>query len=184
MHTIDLILLGIVIASNNLSFALGFGALGTSQYHLRTVTIFTLVEFTVPLVGLLLGHFVSSFIDDYANIAGSLILIGLGIYIVYTNVKTDKQSTESIRYITSKRGLFVIALGLSVDNLIVGFSLGLGDVNPIALASFIAFFSMVFTFIGLKTGKYLKITFGNYVQVLAGIILIALGIINYSGFPI
>lgn len=184
MHTIDLILLGIVIASNNLSFALGFGALGTSPYHLRIVAIFTVVEFTVPLVGLLLGHFVSSFIDEYAQITGSLILIALGIYIVYSAFAKKKQSDESIRIITSRRGLLAIALGLSIDNLIVGFSLGLGEVNPIVLASYIATFSMVFTFAGLKAGKYLKITLGNYVQVFAGIILMVLGVFNYFGSPI
>jgi manganese efflux pump family protein len=181
MHTLDLILIGIVIASNNLSFAFGLGALGTSQYHLRIVLIFTFVEFTIPLVGLLIGHFVSSFLDDYADITGSLILIGLGIYIVCSTFKCKKQKKQSIEYITSIKGLVLIALGLSMDNLLVGFSLGLGDVNPLELALFIAFFSMVFTFIGLKTGKYIKSALGKYVQVFAGIILIILGVINYFG---
>lgn len=182
MQTIDLILLGIVIASNNLSFAFGLGALGTRRYHLRIVLIFTLVEFTIPLVGLLIGHYLSTIIDKYASISGSLILIGLGIYTIYTSFKSKKQKEESIAYITSIRGLFIIALGLSLDNLLVGFSLGLKDVNPLQLASFIAFFSMAFTFIGLKTGKYVKVTFGKYVQVFAGILLIFLGVINYFGF--
>lgn len=183
MNTIDLILLGIVIASNNLSFAIGLGALGTNQYHLRIVLIFTLVEFTIPLVGLFVGQFVSSFIDDYGTIIGSLILIGLGIFTIYSTFKSKKQKEDSIEYIISIKGLSLIALGLSMDNLLVGFSLGLGEVKPLELALFIAFFSMVFTFIGLKTGKYIKIALGKYVQVFAGIILIILGVINYIGLP-
>ncbi|WP_372920351.1 manganese efflux pump MntP family protein [Salegentibacter sp.] len=183
MQTIDLILLGIVIASNNLSFAFGLGALGTSKHHLRIVLIFTLVEFTIPLVGLFIGHFLSSYIDKYASALGSLILIGLGIYTIYSTFKKKKEKEKSIEKITSIKGLFLIALGLSMDNLLVGFSLGLGEVNPLELALFIAFFSMAFTFIGLKTGKYIKITLGKYVQVFAGIILIFLGVINYFGLP-
>lgn len=93
MTTIDLILLGIVIASNNLSFAIGMGALGTAQFHLRIVLIFTLTEFTVPLIGLFLGQFVRSFISDYADIVGSLILVGLGIL----------QSTPPLRVRRKKR---------------------------------------------------------------------------------
>lgn len=183
MNTVDLILLGIVIASNNLSFAIGMGALGTAKYHLRIVLIFTLMEFTVPLIGLLLGQFVSSFISDYADIIGSLILVGLGIYTIYSTFKSKKEKEESIEKISSIKGLLFIALGLSLDNLLVGFSLGLGEVNPLRLALFIGFFSMVFTFIGLKTGKYLKAAFGKFVQVFAGLVLILLGVMNYFEWP-
>ena len=184
MQAIDLILLGIVIASNNLSFAFGLGALNTSQYHLRIVFIFTLVEFTLPLIGLFIGRFLSSFIESYANIVGSLTLIGLGIYTIYTSFKNEKQKDESVKHVTSIKGLLLIALGLSMDNLLVDFSLGLGNVNPLKLALFIAFFSMVFTFAGLKTGKYIKIALGKYVQIFAGIVLISLGLINYFGLPV
>lgn len=183
MPTIDLILLAIAIASNNLAFAFGLGALGTSRYHLRIVLIFTLTEFTIPLVGLFIGQFLSSFIDKYATITGSLILIGLGIYTIYSTFKSKEQKEGSIEYVASIKGLLLVALGLSTDNLLVGFSLGLGGVNPLKLALFIAFFSMVFTFIGLKTGKYIKINLGKYVQAFAGIVLIVLGIINYFGLP-
>lgn len=65
----------------------------------------------------------------------------------------------------------------------MGFSLGLREVNPFRLALFIGFFSMVFTFIGLKMGKYLKATFGKFVQILAGILLILLGMMNYFEWP-
>ncbi|WP_029034462.1 manganese efflux pump MntP family protein [Salinimicrobium terrae] len=183
MTTVDLILLGIVIASNNLAFAFGLGALGTSKYHLRILVIFTLTEFTIPLVGLLIGRLISSLIADHASIVGSLILVGLGIYTIFSSLKDRNKKDTSIEYITSIKGLVLIALGLSVDNLLVGFSLGLREVNPLRLALFIAFCSMVFTFAGLKGGKYIKNNVGKYVQVFAGIILIVLGALNYFGFP-
>jgi manganese efflux pump family protein len=182
MDILDMILLGIVIASNNLAFSFSLGALGTTAYHLRIVLVFTIVEFTIPLIGLFIGRYISSFIENYTDLIGSIILIGLGFYTIFTSYKTKKETTESLEYITSVKGLLLIALGLSTDNLLVGFSLGLGDVNPLKLAFFIAFFSMVFTFVGLKTGKFIKSTFGKYVQIFAGVLLIILGIINYLGF--
>ena len=181
MDIIDLVILGVVIALNNLSFALGFGSIGSKKYHLRIVLVFTIVEFTIPLIGLLIGSYISQFIDEYAKMIGSLILVGLGIYTIYSAFKSKKDNEEVMEYITSIKGLFLIALGLSLDNLLVGFSLGLSKVNPFMLASMIAFFSMLFTFIGLKTGRFLKITFGNYVQVASGVFLIGLGIVNYLG---
>lgn len=183
MNTLDLILLGIVIASNNLSFSFSLGALGTNKYHWRIILIFTLVEFTIPLVGMFIGRFLSSYMEEYANIIGSLILVGLGIYTVFIAFRSEKQKEKSLERITSIKGLLLIALGLSLDNLLVGFSLGLGDIKPLELALFIAFFSMLFTFVGLKTGKYVQNTFGKYVQVFAGIVLILLGVFNYLGLP-
>ncbi|MBZ9627659.1 manganese efflux pump MntP family protein [Psychroflexus sp. CAK57W] len=184
MDTINLILLGIVIASNNLSFAFGLGALDISKYHLRIVLIFTLVEFTIPLVGLFMGQYVSLFIENYADFIGSLILVGLGVYVIFSFSKTKKEIENTLEYIISIKGLILIALGLSLDNLLVGFSLGLGEVNPLKLAGFIGFFSGLFSFIGLKTGKFIKNKSGNYIQVFAGIVLILLGVINYFGMPL
>lgn len=181
MNIIDLILLGVIIASNNMSFALGLGALGTSRYHIRILTVFTITEFTIPLVGLLIGKLLSSVIADYASIIGNLILISLGIYTVFTALREKKR--ESVDYLTSFKGLILIALGLSTDNLLVGFSLGLRDVSPFKLAFFIAFCSMTFTFIGLKSGKYIRKNLSKYIEALAGILLIILGIFNYFGLP-
>jgi len=64
MDIIDLVILGVVIALNNLSFALGFGSIGSKKYHLRIVLVFTIVEFTIPLIGLLIGSYISQFIDE------------------------------------------------------------------------------------------------------------------------
>ncbi|MFO7745412.1 MAG: manganese efflux pump [Psychroflexus sp.] len=183
MDTIELILLAIVIASNNLSFSFGLGALNTKTYHLRIVFIFTIVEFTIPLVGLFIGQLVSSFIETYSVIAGGLILVAFGVYTIISAFRTKKERQESLEFITSIKGLFLIALGLSLDNLLVGFSLGLGGIHPLKLAIFIAFFSGLFSFIGLKTGKYVKDIFGKYVQIFAGAVLIALAFINFLGLP-
>jgi putative Mn2+ efflux pump MntP len=57
MDTLEFLLLGIVIALNNLAFSFSMGALGTRRYHLRIVLVFALVEFTVPLAGLFVGRF-------------------------------------------------------------------------------------------------------------------------------
>lgn len=176
MALLDLIILGIVIASNNLSFSFGLGALGADKHHLRIVLIFTLVEFTIPLIGLLIGSYLSSIINEYAEIVGSLILIGLGIYTIYSSFEKEEAKQEIVEKIESIKGLLLIALGLSLDNLLVGFSLGLHKVNPIKLASFIAFFSMTFTYLGLKTGKWIKSNYGKYVQVFAGLLLVIIGL--------
>lgn len=179
MNYLDLTILGIVIASNNFSFSLGLGALGVNKYHWRIVLVFTVVEFIVPLLGLILGRFISSLIGDYASTFGSLILTLLGLYTLISAFKAKDVSEKVKMKIVSVKGITLVALGLSLDNLIVGFGLGLGEVHPLALSLMIAAFSFLFTLIGLKIGKYLKKHWSNYVEVFAGILLILLGIMNY-----
>jgi putative Mn2+ efflux pump MntP len=47
----------------------------------------------------------------------------------------------------------VLAVGLGLDNLVVGFSLGIpGAARPLTLAATIAAFAMVFTLAGMRLG--------------------------------
>jgi putative Mn2+ efflux pump MntP len=107
------------------------------------------------------------------------VLIGFGLFTVFSAFRGHKRREASVDILASVKGLFIIALGLSLDNLFVGFSLGLGEVNPLLLAGYIAICSAVFTYAGLKLGRYIKYSFGKYVEVFAGLVLIVLGLINF-----
>ncbi len=74
-----------------------------------------------------------------------------------------------------------MSAGLSVDNLIVGFSLGLGDVEPLILAGTIAGFSMTFAWIGLKLGHLAKDNHRRSAVAATGILLIGLAIATATG---
>ncbi len=68
----------------------------------------------------------------------------------------------------------MLAGGLSIDNLIVGFSLGLGSIEPLALASTIALFSVAFTWIGLEMGARAQKSYERFAKIAAGLLLLAL----------
>ncbi len=176
MEVWKLILLGVVIGSNNLAVAFGLGALNIRAYWWRVVLIFGLFEFFIPLVGISIGRKFSSYIADYASIVGGTLLVLFGLFLIYKTLRTStNQEQRLINRIKSWTGIISLSAGLSLDNLIVGFSIGLQDVHPLTVATVIAFSSILFTLIGLNFGKYLKARFRTWTDIGTAALLLLLG---------
>jgi manganese efflux pump family protein len=181
MTFLQLVILGTVIGFNNLAVAMALGSLGQDAKKLRIVSVFTFFEFLVPLLGLWLGKASSGVIGSKVWWISSLLLVLLGIWTIIFAYRQESRDSHLLRRMTSFWGLVLLAMGLSIDNLIVGFSLGLGDVTPLVLATVIALFSAVFTWIGIDLGRKLKRIWENRATVLAGAFLVALGVADALG---
>ncbi|MFW6359417.1 MAG: manganese efflux pump, partial [Chroococcales cyanobacterium] len=141
MNLTKLLILGVVIGSNNLAAALALGVLGQAKQRWRVVFVFGLFEFFIPLVGIWLGKQLSNWIASNLEWLGSLLLLGLGLWSIYTGMRHRSAGEELAEKATTWTGLFLLATGLSLDNLIVGFSLGLRNINALVVATTIALFS-------------------------------------------
>lgn len=171
-----LIVLGIIIGSNNLAVAFGIGALKVRSYWLRIILVFGFFEFVIPLVGIFIGKQFHDFISNYAHYVGGSILFMLGVYILLKNLIETKKTNDLTDKIMSWTGLLSLALGLSFDNLIVGFSLGLKEVNPLKIASVISICSMLFAYIGLRVGSYLSSIHQQKTEIASSVLLILLAL--------
>ncbi|MEX1003669.1 MAG: manganese efflux pump [Crocinitomicaceae bacterium] len=176
-----LLFAGLVIGSNNFAAAVAIGALGGKKYWLKIISVFGIFEFIVPLIGVWLGEQLSGYIGSLANILSALILAGLAAVSFYSAAQPPKIDQKILARITSIRGLILLELGLSLDNLIAGFGLGIGEseLPPLLLAAIIAFFSVTYTFIGLTIGHKLAKNkkWQNYAQFGAGILLLILAVL-------
>ena len=76
-----------------------------------------------------------------------------------------------------------MAAGLTFDNLVVGFALGLSEVEPLLLASTIALFAVAFTLVGLEIGRRGRRSHEAAAQTASGILLIALAVAVALGWP-
>lgn len=180
MDVWKLVLLGIVIGSNNLAVAFGLGALNIRSYWWRIIVVFGLFEFFIPLVGVFIGRQFSSLIADYASIVGGTLLVLFGLFIFYKTLRSSKKEEKNLMdRITSWTGIISLSAGLSLDNLIVGFSIGLQNVHPLTVATVIAFSSVLFTLIGLNFGKYLKAQFRTWTDLTAATLLVVLGVATW-----
>jgi manganese efflux pump family protein len=182
MTTAQFIILGIVIGFNNLAVALALGSLGHNDKRYRIVSVFTAVEFVVPLIGLWVGQAAATHMGTAAVWVGPLLLVAIGVWTIVVSYKGKENEDRLIRQIASYWALILLALVLSADNLIIGFILGLGDVSPLRLALVIALFSGTFTWLGVTLGAKMRRVWENRVTVIAGILLIALGLADAVGW--
>ncbi|KWV95525.1 manganese efflux pump [Erythrobacter sp. AP23] len=179
--TTDLLILGIVIASNNFAAALALGAIGARRCRWRILIAFGVFEFLVPLTGLWLGRKTSGAIAETAAWIGPLLLACLGGWALWNANDATFGEESDIDTIASWTGLVALATALSVDNLLVGFSIGLGKIEPLALATTIAAFSIVFTQIGIEIGARAASSYERSARLVTGSLLLALAAAEFLG---
>ena len=75
----------------------------------------------------------------------------------------------------------LLSAGLSVDNLVVGFSLGLHESSPLLVAATIAAFSMTFAALGMRLGSKGQHRWERRAAIGSGLLLIALAIASATG---
>lgn len=172
----ELLILGAIIGSNNFATSLALGSLGQKIRRWRIVLVFGLFEFCIPLLGLWLGQRASATITGSISWLGPALLALLGAWTIRSALHTRQEAEQLASRVTTWRGLIAVAAGLSVDNLIVGFSLGLGEVEPLTLAATIAAFSMTFAFVGLNLGDRAQENHRRSAGAATGFLLIGLAI--------
>jgi putative Mn2+ efflux pump MntP len=179
---IDFLIMGIVIGSNNLAVALTLGAMGQATRRCRVMLVFGVFEFVMPLLGIGLGTATAHAIGLHTNVIGAVLLIAMGLLTVIGGVRNRRQDEKLAKYVTQWRGLIFLALGLSLDNVVVGFSLGLGRADPLAVATTIACFSVLFTWIGMKLGRESRRGWEQAAKIGAGLLLVGFGAANGMGW--
>jgi len=183
MSAAELVTIGAVVGVNNFAVALMLGALGQHRRRWRIAGVFGIFEFTVPLIGLLIGSVAADFLSGAGQLVGAALLLLLGAFAVRAPASEDLDADEMARRVTSRKGITALAAGLTLDNLVVGFALGLGDAEPLLLAGTIAAFAVVFTLVGIEIGRRGRRRGETAAQRASGLLLIALGIAVAFGWP-
>ena len=175
MSFFELLILCLTISANNLVVSIGLGGMGKYEYWRRIVFVFGVTEFSIPLIGLLLGQFLRSFLTNSAQLISATVLIALGIFFIWNAYQKSTDLKKIGDQISDWKGLMLLALGLSVDNLAVGVGLGLGESRPLLIAGLIGSLSMVFTYLGLQLGKAGTSINEKMTGFLTGLVLIGIG---------
>ncbi len=177
----SLLVLGFVIGSNNLAVALSLGAQGQAERRVRIAFAFGVFEFVVPLVGIWLGGAAAQTIGTHASWVGASLIIVLGAWTVFSGATSHDGDKSMAELVTNWRGLVVLAAGLSLDNLVVGFSLGLGEASPLLVATTIAVFAVGFTLAGIQLGSASRRHWERTTKIASGLLLVGLGIASAFG---
>lgn len=161
------------------SLGLGLSGLPRSRW-MRVGLTFALFEGLMPVLGLLIGQRLGTLFGEIAGYiaAGILVIIG-GLEIKEAVMDDDDDDDEPITLGPTgekQRPLALIGLSVSLDELAVGFALGVLHVPIGPALAYIAVQAFALTFVGLLIGRRLGRHIGERAELAAGVVLALLGI--------
>ncbi len=173
-------LIGLILPLGLDTFAVA-AALGISglnrQDRTRVTLLFTGFEMGMPLVGFVAGAVVGRAVGDAADDLAIAILIALGIYLLWP--RADENEQERLGLLARTRGMAAIGLGISIslDELAIGFTLGLLRFPVPLVIVLIGVQTFVVTQLGLRLGQSVGERVREGAERLAGVALTLLGLV-------
>jgi len=165
------------VGLSNFAGSIGIGLSGVdARTRLRVGIAFGLFEGMMPILGLFIGEALSSTIGSYGRYVGSGLLVLTGLYTIWQSIRTGKVERDEEKGILDTRQLLILGVALSLDNLIVGFALGVYHVSIVLAAVTMAVVSVGLSLVGLELGSRLGARVGEYSEMAGGGVLVLVGI--------
>jgi manganese efflux pump family protein len=154
--------------------AIGASQVTTVWQRLRISLIFVIFEGGMPLIGLALGSALARGIGQAAGYLAGGAVIAIGAWMLLAG---DKDEDEKASRLTTSRGLALIALGISIslDELAIGFTIGLAHLPVTAVIVAIALQAFIAAQLGLAIGARIGERWRERAGQAAGIALAVLG---------
>lgn len=154
------------------SAALGAGGRLRTRDAVRISVVFVVFEAGMPLVGLAAGAPLAQAIGGIADYVAAAALASVGGWLLWPRGQGEDNSAELAR----ARGIALAGLGVSIslDELAIGFSLGLARLPVVAVIVAIAVQTFVAVQVGLFLGSRAGVWLRRWAERLAGLALIAL----------
>jgi putative Mn2+ efflux pump MntP len=142
----------------------------------RIIGLFVVFEGGMPLLGLALGAPLARAVGSVADYIAALLLIGVGAWMLLEDDEDGEQ--ERSRRLGQVHGWALIALGVSIslDELAIGFTLGLSRLPVAAVVIAIALQAALAAALGLRLGARLSEPFRETAEKAAGLALAGLGL--------
>jgi putative Mn2+ efflux pump MntP len=168
---IALIGLGFALGLDNFRTSVVLGGLKpTWRTSIKTSAIFGLWDGLAPVVGLLIGAYFSTQIEEPADMIGAAGLAAYGLWITIKALRSPEHADLDMK--TARRWL---PLPLSLDNVAAGAALGLAGYSPWLAPFLFAFTTFVMSVAGHQLGR----TIASFIprirtDLLTGIVLLAM----------
>ena len=150
--------------------ALGMAGMTGSQ-RIRYGLLFAAFEGGMPVIGLLVGAGFGHVIGGWSEYIAIAALAGLGAYMLFGREDKDEKRVQGLLH---SGGLAVVGLGLSIslDELAIGFTLGLLNVPVVPAIALIAAQAFVVSQVGFALGGRVGESTREGAERLAGAVLI------------
>lgn len=157
------------------SVGLGISGLPRRQ-QLRYGVTFAFAEGVMPLAGFFLGKVLATAIGARTDYLAAALLLAVGVYTIW-----EARAGEEHHYADgSLLKLLAAAFSVSLDELAIGFSLGLLHVPVLLAAALIAAQAFVLTLAGTTLGRAIGQEFSERAELLSGLILALLALFLFG----
>ncbi len=179
IDTLTLLGIAMGLAMDAFAVAIATGiALGTvsGRQTFRLAFHFGLFQFLMPMIGYLAGMTVEGHIRGYAPWLAFALLGYIGGKMVFEGSRGDGEGGNGRKDPTRGMSLVVLSVATSIDALAVGISLGvLRNERIVYPGVVIGIVACTFTAAGLHLGKRLGTVFGRRMEIVGGLVLVAIG---------
>jgi putative Mn2+ efflux pump MntP len=161
---------------DSFAVAASLGVAGARGWaRIRISVTFVVFEAGMPLVGVAIGAPLANRLGSIADFVAVGALLALGGWMLLPRREDDERRASRM---VSARGLTLVALGLSVsmDELAIGFTIGLARIPVLAVVVGVAVQAFVAAQLGLALGKRVGERVRQGAERLAGLVLIGLGL--------
>ncbi|TPG70023.1 manganese efflux pump [Brevibacillus laterosporus] len=171
---LTLLLIAIALGMDAFSLGIGLGMVGLRLRKILNISVMIgFFHIAMPLLGIVIGTYLSDSVGDIAIYIGGAILILLGVHMLWS-VFFGENEGSLIK--TTGLGLILFAFSVSLDALSVGFSLGLMAVNKWLAVSLFGIIGGLMACAGLMVGKSVGGWLGEYSEIIGGVILLIFGL--------
>ncbi|HEX6350891.1 MAG TPA: manganese efflux pump [Candidatus Dormibacteraeota bacterium] len=175
-----LLLVSVSVGLSNFAGAIGIGLSGVDRRtRLRVGIAFGLFEAGMPLIGLILGQALAGRLGGLGRYVGAALLMATGAYTIWQGRSTQAKGERQIAL--DARALVLTAVALSIDNLVVGFALGVYRVSVVLAALTMGVVSVGMSLVGLELGSRLGERMEGRAEEAGGAVLILVGLALASG---
>ena len=172
----NLLILGITLSLDNFRTAIALGALRlTRRRAFQVALVFGFWDGVAPLVGILVGGYLTETIGSTGELVGAIVLGTYGLYLIVHAWRTPAEELDE------QWALFGLPLPLSLDNVVAGTSLGLLGYSPWLAPPLFGAITFLMTFVGLELGKAAARVIRIRSDLLTGVALVVVAIVGGLG---
>ncbi len=175
-----IVIIGIAVGLAMDAFAVAISASAiigriTGRHIFRLGFHFGLFQAMMPVIGWLAGSRIQKYIAPVDHWIAFGLLAFIGIKAIYGALSRD---VEEKPHGDPSRGVSLVMLSVatSIDALAVGLSFGMLEINIWYPALIIGVVTGIITIIGMQIGSHLGSKFGKPMEIIGGIVLIAIGV--------
>jgi putative Mn2+ efflux pump MntP len=177
MDFITIIAVALGLSFDSFAVSLSYGVIQNKilfRQAVRIALVLALFQSGLLVTGYFLGSFVSDLIKAADHWVALILLSFLGIKMVAGGLRRSEK--DEIKDYSNTMTLISVGIGTSIDAFAVGISFALLNIRIWYSATIIGIVTFLASMTAIRIGKSAGERLGNKVEVIGGIILIAIGV--------